>query len=133
MVKIQQRIQRPKTKRGKRSLKEREPKLVENARSLLCIRGNKINNQLKSLLKDLHLIKSPYSIMYQRKNLDIYPFENTNQLEWFCQKSNCSLFAYVVHTKKRPNNMSATFVTEAFCVAVQSNMTKIYCFIWQPC
>jgi len=42
MVKLQ-RVQRPKTKRGKRALEEREPKLIENTRSLLCLRGNKTN------------------------------------------------------------------------------------------
>jgi ribosome production factor 2 len=104
MVKLQ-RVQRPKTQRGKRALKEREPKLIENARSLLCIRGNKTNNNMKILLKNLHLLKSPYSTMYQRKNLDIYPFDNTSKLEWFCQKSSCSLFAYVTHSKKRANNL----------------------------
>ena len=104
MVKIQ-RIQRPKTQRGKRILKEREPKLIENPRSLLCIRGNKTNNTLKLLLKNLHLIKSPYSTMYHKKNLDIYPFDNTSRLEWYCQKSDCSLFAYVTNSKKRPNNL----------------------------
>ena len=104
MVKLQ-RVQRPKTQRGKRALKEREPKLIENPRSLLCIRGNKTNNTMKSLLKNLHLLKSPHSTMYQRKNLDIYPFDNTSKLEWYCQKSDCSLFAYVTNSKKRPNNL----------------------------
>ena len=104
MVKLQ-RVQRPKTQRGKRALKEREPKLIENARSLLCIRGNKTNNIMKILLKNLHLLKSPYSTMYQRKNLDILPFDNTSKLEWYCQKSDCSLFAYVTNSKKRPNNL----------------------------
>jgi ribosome production factor 2 len=104
MVKLQ-RVQRPKTQRGKRALKEREPKLLENARSLLCIRGNKTNNIMKILLKNLHLLKAPYSSMYQRKNLDIYPFDNTSKLEWYCQKSNCSLFAYITNSKKRPNNL----------------------------
>ncbi|CAF1376252.1 unnamed protein product [Rotaria magnacalcarata] len=104
MVKLQ-RIQRPKTQRGKRALKEREPKLIENARSSLCIRGNKTNNIMKILLKDLHLLKSPYSKMYQKKNPDIFPFENTSKLEWYCQKSDCSLLAYVTHSKKRPNNL----------------------------
>ena len=104
MVKLQ-RVQRPKTQRGKRALKEREPKLIENARSLLCIRGNKTNNTMKSVLKNLHLLKAPYSTMYQRKNQDIHPFENTSKLEWYCQKSDCSLFAYVTSSKKRPNSL----------------------------
>ncbi|CAF1506146.1 unnamed protein product [Adineta ricciae] len=104
MVKLQ-RVQRPKTQRGKRALKEREPKLIENPRSLLCIRGNKTSNTMKILLRNLHLLKSPHSTMYQRNNTDIIPFENTSKLEWYCQKSDCSLFAYVTHSKKRPNNL----------------------------
>lgn len=104
MVKLQ-RIQRPKTHRGKRALKEREPKLIENPRSLLCIRGNKTNNTMKTVLKNLNLLKSPYSKMYQKKNPEIFPFDSTSKLEWYCQKMDCSLFAYVTNSKKRPNNL----------------------------
>jgi len=104
MVKLQ-RIQRPKTQRGKRKLKERESKLIENNRSLLCLRGNKINQQMKMVLKNLYLLKSPDSVMYQRKNFDLYPFENVTKFEWFCKKHDCSLFAYITNSKKRPNNL----------------------------
>ena len=104
MVKLQ-RVQRPKTHRGKRALKEREPKLVENPRTLLCIRGNKTTQTLKDVLKSLHLFKSPNSQMYQRKNAELRPFEDVTKFEWFCQKADCSLFAYVAHSKKRPNNL----------------------------
>lgn len=104
MVKLQ-RVQRPKTHRGKRALKEREPKLIENPRSLLCVRGNKTNQMMKDFMKCLHLFKTPHSHMYQRKNPEIRPFEDATKLEWFCQKADCSLFAYITHSKKRPNNL----------------------------
>lgn len=81
-----QRVQKPKTHRGKRALKEREPKLIENPRSLLCIRGNKTGMLMKTLLKNIHLLKAPYSHAYQRKNPDIHPFEDVTKLERFCQK-----------------------------------------------
>ncbi|CAF1054001.1 unnamed protein product [Didymodactylos carnosus] len=100
-----QRVNRPKTQRGKRFLEGRGSKLIEDPRSLLCIRGSKTNLTMKNVLKNIHILKQPNSTMYQRKNLDIFPFENLSKLEWYCQKSDSSMFAYVTNTKKRPNNL----------------------------
>lgn len=44
---------------------------------------------------------------YTRKNPDVKPFDAGGDvsLEFFAQKSNCSLFALGSHSKKRPNNI----------------------------
>jgi len=87
-------------------LEDREPKLIEHPRSLLCIRNTKSNQVMKTVLKDLFLFKQPHAQMYQHKNLDLHPFENLSKLEWYCQKADCSLFAHATNTKKRSNNLT---------------------------
>jgi hypothetical protein len=44
---------------------------------------------------------------FSRKNPDVQPFESGGEthLEFFCNKSNCSLFAFGSHSKKRPHNL----------------------------
>jgi ribosome production factor 2 len=45
---------------------------------------------------------------FSRKNPDVKPFESGGEapLEFFCNKSNCSLFVLGSHSKKRPHNVT---------------------------
>jgi len=61
MVKLQ-RVQRPKTQRGKRALKEREPKLLENARSCLT---RSISKCVQISVIYVRFVKSQYRIRIQ--------------------------------------------------------------------
>jgi ribosome production factor 2 len=49
-------------------------------------------------------MKKPHSIFFSKKQ-DIRPFEATNELEGICKKRDASLFSYISHNKKRPNNL----------------------------
>ncbi|XP_067272726.1 ribosome production factor 2 homolog isoform X2 [Pseudorasbora parva] len=42
--------------------------------------------------------------MYKKKNM-VRPFEDSTALEFFSKKSDCSLFLFGSHNKKRPNNL----------------------------
>lgn len=101
-------IQKPKTKQGKRALQAREPKLVEDSKRALILFGGKTSQITKDVLSDLHKLKSSGdSVKYTRKNDDVRPFEaggDTN-LEHFSQKTDSSLFALGNHSKKRPHNL----------------------------
>lgn len=101
-------IQKPKTKKGKRALQAREPKLVEDPKRALILFGGKTSQITKDVLSDLHKLKSAGdSVKYTRKNDDVRPFEavgDTN-LEHFAQKTDSSLFALGNHSKKRPHNI----------------------------
>jgi ribosome production factor 2 len=48
------------------------------------------------------------SKVFSRKNPDVKPFETGGEapLEYFCNKSNCSLYVLGAHTKKRPHSIS---------------------------
>ncbi|XP_021107206.1 ribosome production factor 2 homolog isoform X2 [Heterocephalus glaber] len=75
---ILDRVIKPKTKRAKRFLEKREPKLSENNKNAMLIKGGNANATVTQVLKDV---------------------------EFFSKKSDCSLFMFGSHNKKRPNNL----------------------------
>lgn len=91
----------PKTRKGKKILKDREPKIVEDAKTALIIRGNKSSNDVSNLLRDLHALRSQLSTLFMRKH-EAHPFEDSKRLEQLCNKYDHSLFAMGSTSKKRP-------------------------------
>ncbi|CAI5703027.1 hypothetical protein KXD40_003989 [Peronospora effusa] len=87
-----------------RAIKAKEPKLVENTKNLLVLRGNKTNEEVNELLRDLRMIKAPYAKFMGKKN-DIHVFDDENKVEFLTQKNDASLFLIGSSTKKRPNNI----------------------------
>uniref|UniRef100_A0A8C5K6Y5 Ribosome production factor 2 homolog n=1 Tax=Jaculus jaculus TaxID=51337 RepID=A0A8C5K6Y5_JACJA len=77
---------KPKTKRAKRFLEKREPKLSENIKNAMLIKGGNANATVMQVLRDMYALKKPYG-------------------EFFSKKSDCSLFMFGSHNKKRPNNL----------------------------
>lgn len=104
------RVIKPKTRRARRFLENRAPKLQENAKKTLLLCGTKSSSVLKQILSDLHAIKKGSegeAIKLTHKNSNIRPFEGGGEapLEFLSQKTDCSLFAFGSHSKKRPNNL----------------------------
>jgi ribosome production factor 2 len=95
---------KPKNRKAKKAMQIREPKLVENPKYALMIRGQSTSGVINDLLTDLCMIKKPFSKSFSRKN-DIRPFEDASSLEFFAQKNDASLFAFGSHNKKRPHNL----------------------------
>ncbi|KFW84251.1 Ribosome production factor 2 [Manacus vitellinus] len=98
------RVVKPKTKRAKRFLEKREPKLNENTKNAMLIRGGNANLTVTAVLKDIYAVKKPFAVLYKKKNIT-RPFEDQTSLEFFSKKSDCSLFLFGCHNKKRPNNL----------------------------
>ncbi|XP_024081550.1 ribosome production factor 2 homolog [Cimex lectularius] len=98
------RVQRPLTHKGKKALIDKEPKLIENTKQSLFLRGRKCNETLLSCLKDLYQLKKPDAVMMNGKN-DFVPLDNATPLETLSKKSDSSLFFFGSHSKKRPNNL----------------------------
>ncbi|CAO2842335.1 unnamed protein product [Amaranthus hypochondriacus] len=100
-------IRTPKTHRGKRELEKRAPKLVEGDKKTLILHGTKTSNVLNSVLTEIYHLKKENSVKYTRKNDNIRPFEagGETNLEFFSQKTDCSLFVFGSHSKKRPDNL----------------------------
>ncbi|KAG9415834.1 rRNA-binding ribosome biosynthesis protein rpf2 [Aphanomyces cochlioides] len=87
-----------------RALKNKEAKLVENTKQLLVLRGNKTNEDVNQLLRDIKMIKAPDAKVLSKKN-ELHPFDDPNSIEFLTQKNDTSLFLLGSSTKKRPNNL----------------------------
>ncbi|XP_049613124.1 ribosome production factor 2 homolog [Syngnathus scovelli] len=97
-------IIKPKTKRSKRFLESRAPKLAEKEKCAMIMKGGNANQNISQALKDIYSFKKPNAVLYKKKNIT-RPFEDSTSLEFFSKKSDCSLFLFGSHNKKRPNNL----------------------------
>ncbi|KAF0311502.1 Ribosome production factor 2 [Amphibalanus amphitrite] len=101
---VKGRIEKTKTRKGKKHLESRAPKLIENEKKLMLLKGHKTNAVLQECLKDLASLKRPHSILLNRKR-DLLPFEDITPVEQLAAKMDASLFAIGSHSKKRPQNL----------------------------
>ncbi|XP_048768209.1 ribosome production factor 2 homolog [Ostrea edulis] len=101
---VLQRIVKPKTQQGKRFLEKREPKLTENDKQTMFIKGGNTSVTVSQVLTELYMLKKHNSVSYKRKNI-LRPFEDETPLEFFAKKTDASLFLFGSHNKKRPNNL----------------------------
>ncbi|TWW68357.1 Ribosome production factor 2 -like protein [Takifugu flavidus] len=131
----------PKTKRSKRFLESRAPKLVEDGKSAMIMKGGNTSQLISNVLKDIghvrvtteaecrvlslagavlcgmwgasaprcfvtscqHLLE--LNIMPAMWKNITRPFEDSTSLEFFSKKTDCSLFLFGSHSKKRPDNL----------------------------
>ena len=93
---------KPKTKRVKRALDDKAPKLFENIKKSLVLKGKKTSEIMNHVLQDLHSLKKPHSVLFTKNN-DLLPFEETTSLEFLTKVNDTSLFALGAHTKKKPH------------------------------
>lgn len=93
---------KPKNARSKRELAKREPRARENPKTTLFLRGPSSSSLVNHLLTDLHALKRPFCVRFNKKN-PIHPFEDASSLEFFSQKNDASLLVFGSHSKKRPH------------------------------
>ncbi|ESQ47457.1 hypothetical protein EUTSA_v10021169mg [Eutrema salsugineum] len=100
-------IRTPKTGKAKRVLEKRAPKLVETGKKTLILHGTKTSATISTVLMELYRLKKGGAIKYSRRNENIRPFESGGEtsLEFFSLKTDCSIFVYGSHSKKRPDNL----------------------------
>eukprot|EP00271_Cylindrocystis_brebissonii_P000438 TRINITY_DN10523_c0_g2_i1.p1 TRINITY_DN10523_c0_g2~~TRINITY_DN10523_c0_g2_i1.p1 ORF type:complete len:356 (+),score=85.29 TRINITY_DN10523_c0_g2_i1:249-1316(+) len=103
------RVVKPKTRKARRALDLRAPKLHENTKKLVLLHGTTNSAVVKGVLSDLHALKraNGKAVKLNHKNDGIRPFEagGETSLEFLSQKTDCSLFGFASHTKKRPHNL----------------------------
>lgn len=68
------------------------------------VKGSTANEAVMKLIRDLHRLKKPNSVLMSKKN-DFRPFEDATGLEFLLSKSDCGLFSFGSHSKKRPTNL----------------------------
>ncbi|KAJ1419500.1 Brix domain [Sesbania bispinosa] len=100
-------IKTAKTRKGKRELEKRAPKPVESGKKTLVLHGTKTSAVLNAVLAQIYHLKKQSAVKYSRKNENIKPFESGGEtsLEFFSLKTDCSIFVYGSHSKKRPDNL----------------------------
>jgi len=91
-------------KRVLRAIQKQEPKITENIKKAMFIRGGKTSDLINTLLRDLYHLKKPEAIQLSKRN-DFLPFEDTTSLEFLSRSNDSSLFAFGNHSKKRPHNL----------------------------
>jgi ribosome production factor 2 len=94
-----------KTHKGRKILEAKMPKLVENPKSSVFLKGNKTSEVVNKVLKELHCLRDNMSTFLQKKRNNIYPFEEAAKLEDLAKKQDTSLFVFGNHSKKRPQNI----------------------------
>jgi ribosome production factor 2 len=76
---------------------------VEDRKKTLLLHGPKCPLPLHSVLKTFHSLTKPHSILLNKKNENIHPFENVESLEFLATKNECGLVVWGSSSKKRPN------------------------------
>ncbi|KAI0798631.1 Brix domain-containing protein [Irpex lacteus] len=98
---------KPKNARSKRALQAREPKEVEDPRTVIFVKGTHVGERVDHVMKELMALKRPHAISFSKKNV-VRPFEDATSLEFWSQKNDASMFVLGQSTKKRPHGL--TFV-----------------------
>ncbi|KAJ9615462.1 rRNA-binding ribosome biosynthesis protein rpf2 [Cladophialophora chaetospira] len=97
---------KPRNARTARIVKAREPQQVELRKRVLLLHGTKCPLPLQSVLKTIHTLTKPDSVMLNKKNDNIHPFENAESLEFLAGKNESGVVVFGTHSKKRPNNLT---------------------------
>ncbi|KAH0498437.1 hypothetical protein TgHK011_005690 [Trichoderma gracile] len=96
---------KPRNARSKRALEKREPKVNENPKTCLFLRGNNCSQVVQDAMNDLFAMRQPLSKKFTKKN-PIHPFEDAASIEFFSEKNDASLFVFGSSQKKRPHAMT---------------------------
>ncbi|KAF8365819.1 hypothetical protein PRIPAC_83648 [Pristionchus pacificus] len=91
-----------KTRKGKRVLEDRAPKVNENDKTAIIVKGGHTSDIVTKALTDLYLLRKPLATHMKKKN-PIHPFEDETPLTKFAAKFDTSLFLFGSNSKKRPN------------------------------
>lgn len=101
---MEEEIIKPKSQRHRRVLEQRAPKIFENDKTALFIRGGNTSNIVTTALQELHMMKKPASILFKKRNIS-RPFEEASSIEFLTKMNDASLFLFGSHSKKRPHNL----------------------------
>jgi len=93
-----------KTRAGKKALEAKGPKIIENRKKSLFIKGRKFPSVMRDVWDDLATFRFGEIVKFSREN-DILPFESSEELEKHCRLNDCSLFAFFTHNKKKPYDL----------------------------
>ncbi|KAL7719367.1 Ribosome production factor 2-like protein [Entamoeba marina] len=89
-------------KKGWKRLEDRQPKVIENTKKAIFMKGRNSSQLLTELTEDLALYKKPYVLKFNHKH-EVLPFEDERPFEAYSTGRDCSLIMLSSHNKKRPH------------------------------
>ena len=92
------------TMAGKKALMEKAPKIQENRKKSLFIKGRKVTQELNQVWNELAIFRMNEIVKYSQKN-PIQPFDSLDEIQKMCQKEDCSLFTFFNSNKKRKDDI----------------------------
>lgn len=98
-------LKRAKSRKGKKALKNKAPKLVENTKKQVILRGQKASDIVLKALQEFHWLRADNSIKLLSKKETKRPFEDISNIELLSRKKDSSVFIYGSHSKKRKHNL----------------------------
>ncbi|KAI1379616.1 Brix-domain-containing protein [Hypoxylon crocopeplum] len=96
---------KPRNARSKRAIEKKAPKVVENPKTALFLRGTTCSQVVQDALTDLYSLRQPLAKKFTKKNA-IHPFEDPASLEFFSEKNDTSLLVFGSSSKKRPHTLT---------------------------
>ncbi|KAI1505264.1 Brix domain-containing protein-like protein [Biscogniauxia marginata] len=96
---------KPRNARSKRALEKKAPRVVENPKTALFLRGTSASQVVQDALTDLYSLRQPLAKKFTKKN-NIIPFEDPSSLEFFSEKNDTSLLVFGSSNKKRPHALT---------------------------
>ncbi|KAI1482320.1 Brix-domain-containing protein [Daldinia eschscholtzii] len=96
---------KPRNARSKRALEKKAPKVIENPKTALFLRGTTCSQVVQDALTDLYSLRQPLAKKFTKKNA-IHPFEDPASLEFFSEKNDTSLLVFGSSSKKRPHTLT---------------------------
>ncbi|KAK1962015.1 brix domain-containing protein [Colletotrichum sublineola] len=96
---------KPRNARSKRALEKREPKVQENPKMALFLRGTSCSQVTQDALNELYQMRQPLAKRFVKKN-DVHPFDKADSLEFFSEKNDASILVFGHTSKKRPNALT---------------------------
>ncbi|KAL2758829.1 hypothetical protein ACRALDRAFT_2040908 [Sodiomyces alcalophilus JCM 7366] len=94
---------KPRNARSKRALEKMQPKVVENPKTALFLRGTKCSQVVVDAMNDLYAMRLPFAKKFSKKNNIASPFESVQSFEFFSEKNDASIFLFGTTSKKRPH------------------------------
>lgn len=81
-------IRKAKTHKGRKILEGKAPKIFENKKSAIFVKGNKSSKVITQLMRELHQLRGDpeTSRIFMKKTHDMHPFDNVIPLESMASK-----------------------------------------------
>ncbi|KAJ8603010.1 hypothetical protein CTAYLR_001551 [Chrysophaeum taylorii] len=93
------------TARGKRFLESRAPKVHEDAKVALLLRGPRTSERATAAVQSVSQLKKPDAVYLNRRR-EVRPFDDASSVERLAQQYDAVLFGIASHSKKRPDNLT---------------------------